>query len=117
MSSAARSIQVFGAYLLLLAVALLLSPNTLLGVFGFPPTDEVWIRVVGLLVGILGFYYWQAARAELRAFFAWTVPARLSALALFAAFVAYGMAPPMLLSFGAVDATAALWTWWALRQG
>ena len=117
MSPAARSLQVFGAYLLLLALVLLLLPNTLLGLFGFPPTDEVWIRVVGMLVGILGFYDWQAARAELRAFFAWSVPARLSVPVFFAAFVTLGMAPPALLLFGAVDAAAALWTWSALRRG
>jgi hypothetical protein len=29
--------------------------------------------------------------------------------------VALGMAPPVLLLFGAVDAAAALWTWVALR--
>jgi hypothetical protein len=117
MSPAARSIRVFGAYLLLLALALLLSPNTLLGIFGMPPTDEVWIRVVGMLIGFLGFYYWQAARAELRALFRWTIPARLSVIAFFGAFVALGMAPPALLLFGAADAAAALWTWSALRRG
>jgi hypothetical protein len=57
MTAAARSIQVFCAYLVALALALLLSPNTLLGLFGFAPTGEVWIRVVGMLVGILGVYY------------------------------------------------------------
>jgi hypothetical protein len=116
MSPAARSIQVFGIYLMLLALALLLRPSTLLGLFGVAPTDEVWIRVVGMLVGFLGYYYWQAARAGLAAFFAWTVPARLSVPVFFGAFVLLGMAPPALLLFGAVDAAAALWTWSALRK-
>jgi hypothetical protein len=116
MSPAARSLQVFGAYLMLLALVLLLSPNTLLGLFGIPATDDVWIRVVGMLVGFLGYYDWQAARAELRTFFVWSIPVRLSVPVFFAAFVVLGMAPPALLLFGAVDAAAALWTWSALRR-
>jgi len=117
MTAAARSILVFGAYLLALGMALLLSPDTLLRPFGFAPTGDVWIRVVGMLSGILGFYYLQAARAGLAAFFRWTVPVRLSVLIIFAVFVALGMAPPALLLFGAVDAAGALWTWSALRRG
>ena len=115
MSPAARSLQVFGAYLMLLALVLLLSPDTLLELFGIPPTDEVWIRVVGMLVGFLGFYYLQAGRADLRAFVAWTVPVRLSVPVFLASFVALGTAPLALLQFDAVDATSALWTWSALR--
>jgi hypothetical protein len=117
MTAAARSILVFGAYLLALGLVLLLSPDMLLRPFGFAPTGEVWIRVVGMLAGILGVYYLQAARAGLAAFFRWTVPVRLSVPLFFAAFVALGMAPPALLAFGAVDAAGALWTWSALRRG
>jgi hypothetical protein len=117
MSPAARSIQVFAVYLLLLGLVLVVSPNMLLALFGIPATGEVWIRVVGMLVCFLGVYYWEAARANLRTFFAWTVPVRLSVPVFFGAFVLLGMAPPVLLLFGAVDAAAALWTWFALRRG
>ena len=116
MSPAARSLQVFGAYLLALGAVLVLAPNLLLALFGFPSTGEVWIRVVGMLVAFLGVYDWLAARAELRAFFAWSVPVRLSVPVFFTAFVALGLAPPVLLLFGAVDAAAAVWTWIALRR-
>lgn len=116
MSPAARSIQLFGYYLLALAAVLLLAPNLLLQAFRLPPTHDVWIRVVGMLVGFLGVYYLLAVRAGLRAFFVWTVPVRVSVLLFFAAFVALGLAPPMLLAFAVVDALAAGWTWWALRR-
>jgi hypothetical protein len=116
MTAAARSIQVFGVYLLLLGATLLAAPNLLLGVFGIAPTDEVWIRVVGMLAGILGVYYLRAAQAGLTAFFGWTVPVRLSVPVFFAAFVLLDMAPAVLLLFGAVDAAGALWTWSALRR-
>ena len=116
MASPATTIRVFGAYLLVLAAALLLAPNPFLAWFGLPPTTEVWVRVVGMLVGFLGYYYLRAAAAGFGQFYAWTVPVRISVLAFFGAFVALGLAPPALLAFAVVDAAAACWTWLAIRR-
>lgn len=115
MSSPARSLLVFGIYLLFLGVGLLLAPNRVLAPFGVPPTSEVWIRVVGMLVLFLGIYYSAAARGDWRAFIALTVPARMSVIAFFGAFVFWLGAPPTLLLFAVVDFVFALWTWRALR--
>jgi len=56
MSNAAKSILVFGIYLVVIGLGFLVVPNTVLALFGFPTTNEPWIRVVGLLVLILGYY-------------------------------------------------------------
>jgi hypothetical protein len=116
MSSSAKSVFVFGCYMLLLGVPLLFVPNLLLGVFGFPPTQEVWIRIVGLLVLYLGVYYVLAGRKEIRAFISATVPIRASVLLVFAVFVANHMVSPMLLVLGLPDLLGAFWTWQALRS-
>ncbi|MGE5714480.1 MAG: hypothetical protein ACM32F_11425 [Betaproteobacteria bacterium] len=116
MAYAAFTIRMFGIYLLGLGAVLLTAPNLLLGLFGLPPANDVWIHVVGMLVGFLGFYYVRAAIGGLTAFFRWTVPVRLSVLVFFGAFVVAGLAPPVLLLFAAVDAMGALWTWHALRN-
>ena len=97
MVTPAVTLRVFAYYLFALSAALMCAPNTLLGFFGIPATTDVWIRVVGMLVGCLAFYYVRASHARLDAFYAWTVPRAL-------------------LLFGAVDALAALWTWLALRR-
>ena len=115
MSKAAMSVQVFAGYLLLLGLVLVLSPNTLLRAFRMAPTGEVWIRVVGMLVLVLAFYYWNAAHAGLTGFFGWTVAARTSVLLFFIAFVVAGYAPPTLILFGIVDVAGAVWTALALR--
>ena len=115
MSKAARSVLVFAAYLLLLGIWLMVSPNTMLRLFGMPAVEDVWIRVVGMLVVILSFYYSSAARAELADFFQWTVYARGSVILFFGVFVALGLAPPILLLFGVVDLLAAAWTQASLR--
>ncbi|HKP76159.1 MAG TPA: hypothetical protein VJT67_11495 [Longimicrobiaceae bacterium] len=116
MSKPARSIFVFGVYLLALGAILVAVPNLLLGAFGLPATQEVWIRVVGMLVLILGCYDVQAARQEWDAFIRMSVPMRLSVIVFFGAFVAAGYVSPRLLLFGAVDFAAAAWTWLALRS-
>jgi hypothetical protein len=116
MVTPAVTLRVFSWYLFVLAAALILVPNHLLGLFGIPATTDVWIRVVGMLVGCLAFYYLRASQAALETFIAWTVPARLSVLLFFGAFVALGLAPAALILFGVVDALAALWTWRAFRR-
>lgn len=116
MSSSARSVFVFGLYLVVLGIILVVAPNILLGMFFIPHTAEVWIRVVGMLVLILGFYYTQAARKEMIDFFRWTVYARSTVIVFFAAFVLLDFASPTLILFGAVDLLGAIWTGLALRS-
>jgi uncharacterized membrane protein len=116
MSQAARSVNVFGIYLVVLGVVLLTAPNLLLSLFHLPLTTEVWLRVVGMLVVFLGMYYRVAAAAELRPFFLTTVILRASVPVFFVAFVLAGWAEWPLLLFGSVDAAGAAWTWSALHS-
>lgn len=115
MSKAAFSIKAFGVYLLALGVCLVFVPNLLLSVFGMPRTDEVWIRVVGLLVFNIGLYYWFAAQGEATSVFRASVYTRVLVLVAFAAFAALGLAPPMLVLFGVADFAGGVWTWFALK--
>ena len=116
MSRSALSLFVFSIYLYILGFVLVVTPDTLLRIFSFPKADGLWIRIVGMLVIILGFYYSHAARAELRAFFFWSVIGRTSVLLFFIAFVVAGLAPPVLILFGVIDFSAAMWTLFALRS-
>lgn len=116
MTAPAKTVRIFGWYLLALSATLLIVPNVLLGLFSVPTTNEVWIRVAGMLAGIIGYYYLRASATGFSEFIAWTVPARISVLVFFCAFVVLGLAPPILVLFGAVDAAGAGWTWLAIRR-
>jgi hypothetical protein len=116
MSKAAVSALVFGIYLVLLGVTLLIVPNLLLTLFAYPTTNEVWIRVLGLVVGVLGYYYIVAARSELTSFFEASVRARPAVILCFSALVLLGLAKPVLILFGAIDLLGAIWTGLALRS-
>ena len=116
MSGAAGSMTVFGVYYAGIGLAFLTFPNPLLRLFGFPPTDEPWIRFVGLFVLILGYYFLRAARSGVEPFFRWTVHGRfLFAATCFVLFAASEPAPPAFLLFGTVDMLGAFWTLLALR--
>jgi len=115
MSKSAFSLRVFSIYMFILGLTLLIAPNLLLSLFGIAETHEVWIRVVGMLAFLLGYYYYMASRNELTIFAAWSVAARLSVLVFFIVFVVLGFAPPVLLLIGAIDAAAAIWTAVCLR--
>ena len=116
MSRAAKSLFVFGIYLCVLGLVLLLVPNLLLQFFGVPPTNEVWIRINGMFVVCLSFFYVQAARNELTIFIRWTVWARVAVIFYFVAFVLLMSAPKALLLFGSIDLSSAIWTWIALKK-
>lgn len=115
MTRAAFSVFVFSIYLYVLGFVLVVAPNALLGLFRIPETNDVWVRVVGMLVAIIGYYYSTAARAELTPIFRASGFARLSVLVFFIAFVLLGFAPPVLIVFGLIDAACAVWTLVALR--
>jgi hypothetical protein len=115
MSNSAKSVLVFGVYLVCLALILLISPNTLLNLFGIPSTTEVWARVVGMLAFWLGYYYIQSARKGLTDMFRWSVQTRSTVIIFFTAFVALGFVPATLILFGVVDLLAAIWTAVCLR--
>jgi hypothetical protein len=75
-----------------------------------------YILSLSLLLLFLSFYDIQAARAGLTPFLRWSVYTRGSVTLFFAAFVLLGFAGPMLILFGVVDLLAAIWTALALRS-
>jgi hypothetical protein len=116
MTRAAFSLRAFSIYMFCLGAVLVVAPNVLLTLFGVAETREVWIRIVGMLILILGYLDFMAAGSELQPYIRWTVPVRLSVPVFLIAFVALGYGPPVLILFGAIDAGGAIWTAIGLRR-
>jgi len=115
MSKSAFSLRVFSIYMLVVGVVLIADPNWMLSLFGVPETHEVWIRIVGMLMLIIGFIDFMASGNEMRLFFRWSVYARLAVPIFLIGFVVLASAPPVILVFGAIDAGGAIWTGFCLR--
>ncbi|MBP6688218.1 MAG: hypothetical protein KA160_10210 [Lacibacter sp.] len=116
MSAAAKSVFYFGLYLYLVGFALMIAPDFLLSLTQMPATQEVWIRVVGVLTIAIAFYYQQAGSKNIIAFFPLTVVVRIFVFLSFIGLVLLNFASPMLIGFGIVDLLGAIWTWIALKK-
>lgn len=116
MTPAGKSVYYFGFYLLILGATLTGFPNVLLSTFQLPETNEVWIRVVGMLVFNIGLYYVFMAPTNSTLFYTLSVYTRASILGWFVVFVLIGWAPASLILFGVVDMAGAVWTFVAMRK-
>ena len=115
MGSPAFTIKVFGVYVVLTGLTLLLVPNMMLALFGAPDAKDAYVRVLGALAIVVGYYYWACGTAGVTAFFKATIPGRLVFFALGVGLVALAGAPSTLILFGLVDLAGAAWTFMALR--
>lgn len=115
MAPVGRTLSVFGAYLFIVALPFLFVPNLVLSTLALPATDEPWIRILGLVVLVLGYYYVRAARDEAPSFVDATVVGRLFAaagLVLIAVIWSYWA----VALFALPEAAGAVWTWTARRR-
>ena len=115
MSSAAKSVYYFSFYLYLIGLTLILVPNLFLKTLQLPQSNEVWIRVVGVLVFCIGYYYHCTGAENIKALLKHTIPTRIFVCIAFTAFAALDYVSPVLVVFGVIDFLGALWTWITLR--
>jgi hypothetical protein len=109
-----HTLRVWSYYVLGMGAILAAAPNVVLGLFGVAETDEVWIRVAGLIAIALGVVYTGAVRAGHVEIVRASVTARAVVVLGFIV-LAVTAGPWQLLIFGAVDAAGAAWSWAALR--
>jgi hypothetical protein len=115
-SRVAQSVLIFGAYMILQGLTLMLTPNFLLGILGLPPETSVWPRAVGWALIALGYYDVRNALTGNRDFFGWTVQVRNAQYLVFIGFVTFSLASPILLATSGLEFLAGIWTWIELRK-
>lgn len=114
--AARRSMRIWAIYLVVLGSYLTIAPNVVLSAAGFPPAQDIWIRVVGLLMLELAYFSWRAGRHDDRAFMRWSIFARTLMLPACMAMVGYGVAEVKFLVFGMVELAGGAMTWFGLVQ-
>lgn len=117
MSLTAKSIFYYSFYMLGMGLALFLAPNLILSLFGFAPTTDIWIRMLGLLSFCAGLLYFYCALTNQTGFFRISVPERVIFFLGTVLLVLFTQAPPTLALVGSVDLVGAIWTGWTLRRG
>ncbi|TGL45046.1 hypothetical protein [Leptospira perdikensis] len=112
----AFTVFIFGVYLLGQGFALLFFPNVLLSIFQIPIPLDYWIKIVGIALIILGFYYIGTAKFNLILFFQLTVIGRSLQFVLFLILYFIQPIPVMLLGFSFFEFLSGIWTYIALKK-
>lgn len=115
MHPASASIRYFGLYVILTGIGLTLVPGLILSPLGIAAPTEIWIRVVGILAIVVGYYYWACGTANTVEFFRASVRGRILFAALTVLLIVLFGAPLQLLLFGIIDLAGAAWTAQGLR--
>lgn len=116
MTHAALASKAFGVGAILGGIPMVAVPGAILGLLGVPPADDVWVRLWGMEVVVLGFYYVAAGRADLRPFFVASVWGRIAFCAALIGLVLLVSAPWQVLIVGGFDALGVMWTLAALKR-
>lgn len=116
MTRPARSLFIFGIYIVMTGFAFLAVPEFLMSLLRLPPATVGWARVIGLLAVVIGAYDCVGARSESLAYIRASVPVRFGFATGAALLVAFAQMPPTVLLFGATDMAGAIWTALALRH-
>jgi len=117
MTKTALSVYMFGLYAIFgIGLPFLLIPHIALGLFGMTAGDDMWVRMLGLFVLIMGAYYVMAVKVDFEPFYDWTVPARYSTSLFMAVMAVLGAVAPTILIFASVDAISATLTLLARRH-
>ncbi|TAE26665.1 MAG: hypothetical protein EAZ91_17380 [Cytophagales bacterium] len=104
------------AYVLISGLQLVFIPNIMFATFGLEPTQEIWPRIMGVLVLALSFYYYAMVHHGTPQVVRATVYGRLFFCAGLVVFVLIGLGPKPLLLFAAIETGLALWTWQELKK-
>jgi len=116
MTSTAKSIFYYSFYMMAMGLCLLFIPNLILSIFGFPPTNDIWIRILGLLSFSAGMLYFYCGRTNQTGFFQISIPERIVFFLGIVGIVLFLPANPLLILIGGVDLFGAIWTALTLRN-
>ncbi|WP_435357829.1 hypothetical protein [Emticicia sp. SJ17W-69] len=109
------SLIVQAIYVFITAVQLIFVPNMLLSMFGFPPTSEIWIKVLGIVLITLAIVYYGIIKFGNAEVVKYTIWGRITVGIGFVILVLLGQTLPALILFAGIDIITAVWTWFELK--
>ena len=110
------SLTVQAIYVFITALQLIFVPNMLLGMFGFEPTSEIWIKVLGVVLIAFVLVYFGVILYGNKDLIRISIYSRLIVVVGFGLLVATGQAATPLILFAGIDLATAIWTWFELKK-
>ena len=109
------SLTVQMVYVALTGLQLMFVPNMMLATFGIAPTNEIWIRNLGVIIFILAILYYAIRKTSDMEVVKATIWGRLVAATGIIVLALYS-SQPILILFATVDVATAVWTWMELKS-
>lgn len=109
------SLIVQAIYVFITALQLIFIPNILLSMLGFPPTSEIWIKVLGVVLMALSTVYYGIIKFGNDEVVKYTMWGRIIVGIGFVLLVILGQTLPTLILFAGIDIITAVWTWFELK--
>ncbi len=116
MNPACRTIFLFGFYPLLAGLSMIIAPALPLQMMGWPVEGLDWIRMLGVVTMIVGYYYLQLGANDVLTFCRYSAQMRLVIPFVFVLLVLVFNMNPLYIALTAVDFLGGVWTWSALRK-
>lgn len=116
MDKPAKTVWLFGIYLIIEGFFLMLAPAWILDAIGIPEPNSVWRVILGFVVAVLGYYYVRNAKENLIPFFGFTVQIRIIQFVFFAGLYVFERGTIALVAFSFVEFVAGMWTWRILKS-
>ncbi|MFK7982985.1 MAG: hypothetical protein AB8G86_23600 [Saprospiraceae bacterium] len=114
MDAAALSIYAFGIYEMIAGLGFLCFPNLILSFFKIEKTVEPWIRMVGILAILIGFYHFKIGQLAIIQLYWVTIYARIGFICSIIGLVSTKQAPSQLILFSIASILSTIWTYFTL---
>lgn len=114
MDATAFSIYAFGTYEIMAGLGFLAFPNSILSFLRMEKSIEPWIRIVGILAILIGYYHFMIGRLGINDLYWPTIYARILFIVLLALLVLAKKAPKKIILFGIASLLSTIWTYWTL---
>ncbi|WP_436514937.1 hypothetical protein [Ekhidna sp. To15] len=116
MNKPAKTVWLFGLYLIVEGLFLMLAPSWVLSGIGLPDPESVWRLILGFVVAVLGYYYVRNANENLIPFFGFTVQIRIIQFVFFIWLYVFDRGTLSLVAFSFIEFAAGMWTWRMLKR-
>jgi hypothetical protein len=110
------SMRVHAFFVALTGLQLIFTPNMLLRMFGFEPTTEIWIMVMGVIIVSLSPMYYQLSKSSDSTLVRTTVFMRFFVATSLVLFALLGKAALTIVLFAGIDFATAIYTWFELKK-
>ncbi len=117
MTRAAKSVFFFSFYMIIIGLFMIFFPIVTLRILNIGESASILVRFIGMVVIFMGYFYLRAGMNEgkFRPFYMLTLHTRFSAIVILILFVIFLKANPVIVVFGLIDFSGAIWTIVSMR--